>query len=111
MPLINTSGNLTRVDNIMILEGAFVGGVDNIKPKDEKQAPARIIPNTRIIGYSLGQMHIFLELGFEELIVRILENDSINLFKKQIINYYISKYLLSGYIRNQLLNFEKIYYD
>jgi len=53
MPLINTSGNLTRVDNIMMLEGAFVGGVDNIRPKDEKHAPARIIPNIRIIGWTI----------------------------------------------------------
>ena len=54
MPLMNTSGNLTRDEIIMILEGAFVGGADNIRPKDEKQAPARIIPNTRIIGWTIS---------------------------------------------------------
>jgi hypothetical protein len=61
--------------------------------------------------YSLGQMHIFLELGFEELIVRILENDSINLFKKQIINYYISKYYYRRIHSKPTIKFERIYYD
>lgn len=53
MPLINTSGNLTRVESIMILEGAFVGGVDNSRPNEEKQAPASIIPIIRIIGWTM----------------------------------------------------------
>jgi hypothetical protein len=47
---MKTTGNLTRDDIIMILEGALVGGVDNNKPKEEKQTPAKIIPDISIIG-------------------------------------------------------------
>jgi len=50
IPLMKTTGNLTRDDIIMILEGALVGGVDNNKPKEEKQTPAKIIPDISIIG-------------------------------------------------------------
>ncbi|BDZ69741.1 hypothetical protein GCM10025861_02580 [Methanobacterium petrolearium] len=35
----------------MTLEGALAGGEDNIKPKDEKQAVARSIPNKRMMGW------------------------------------------------------------
>ncbi len=48
MPLMKTNGNLTRVESIMMLDGAFVGGVDNSRPNEEKQAPAKIIPNINI---------------------------------------------------------------
>lgn len=53
IPLMKTSGNLTRDEIIMMLDGAFVGGVDNNKPKDEKHAPARIMPNIRIKGWTI----------------------------------------------------------
>jgi hypothetical protein len=54
IPLMNTRGNLTRDEIIIILDGAFVGGTDNNNPKDEKHAPARIIPNIRINGWTMS---------------------------------------------------------
>ena len=50
MPLIKTSGNRTKDEIIMTLDGAFDGGEDNIRPNDEKQAAARIIPNMNVKG-------------------------------------------------------------
>ena len=35
----------------MTLDGALDGGEDNIKPNDEKQAAARIIPNMKMMGW------------------------------------------------------------
>ena len=51
MPLTNTSGNLTKEEIIITLLGALDGGEDNIKPNDEKQAAAKIIPNMKMMGW------------------------------------------------------------
>ena len=50
IPLMNTSGNLTREEIIMTLEGALVGGVASKSPRAEKQSEAKIIPVIRIMG-------------------------------------------------------------
>lgn len=54
IPLMNTRGNLTRDEIIMILEGILEGGAESIKPKDEKQAAARIKPNMRVNGWIIS---------------------------------------------------------
>jgi len=41
---------LIRDDNIIILDGRFVFGVDNKLPRAEKHVAANIIPNTKIRG-------------------------------------------------------------
>jgi hypothetical protein len=51
MPLTNTSGNRTRDEIIITLDGALDGGEDNIKPNDEKQAAAIIIPKIKMTGW------------------------------------------------------------
>lgn len=51
IPLMNTSGNLTRDEIIMMLDGILDGGVDSIKPNDEKQAEAKNKPSRRVMGW------------------------------------------------------------
>jgi hypothetical protein len=51
IPLMNTRGNLTRDEIIMMLEGILDGGADNIKPNDEKQAAASTKPSMRVMGW------------------------------------------------------------
>lgn len=50
IPLMNTRGNFTKVESIIILETMLVGGEDNISPKEEKQKAAKTNPNVRIKG-------------------------------------------------------------
>ena len=47
-PLIKTSGNLTRFEIIMTVDGMSVGGyADKRTPKDAKQKAAKTIPKQR----------------------------------------------------------------
>jgi len=48
MPLINIIGKRTKLENIIILEGLSVGGLESKTPKLEKQKLEKRIFNTKI---------------------------------------------------------------
>ena len=50
IPLMNTTGNFTNAEIIIMVLGILVGAEEKINPSDEKQNPARIIPSTKTRG-------------------------------------------------------------
>lgn len=53
IPLMNTSGNLTKEEIIITLEGTLVGGVAIKSPRAEKHDEAKIIPEMSVIGWMI----------------------------------------------------------
>jgi hypothetical protein len=51
IPLMNTSGNLTRDEIIIMLEGMLDGGAESIRPNEEKHAAASTRPSMRVKGW------------------------------------------------------------
>lgn len=50
---MNIKGSLTRLENIIILEGLSVGGVERRLPSAEKQKAPRAISITKINGFAI----------------------------------------------------------
>jgi len=50
IPLMNTIGNFTIAESIMIVLGMLVGAAENISPSEERQKAAKTIAEIRMSG-------------------------------------------------------------
>jgi len=51
MPLMNTIGNLTSAESVIVVLGMLVGAADKIRPREEKENAAKMIATAKRIGW------------------------------------------------------------